>query len=126
MAALIASLDASLVALTVMTILVVGTVISWHRNGSSDFHLQQVLVDNTTGKISIEKVGYMTALAVGTWGFVALTLKNQMTEGYFTAFLGVFALARTAASGISVWKDKDAGPSISTTSSTTTSTKVAP
>lgn len=92
------------IALIVMTCLVVMVVWRWHLSDDS-FKLQQVLVDNVTGKIAIEKVGYMTALAFGTWGMVALIQQQKMTEGYFTAYLGVFALSRAASAGISALKD---------------------
>ena len=76
----------------------------WHRD-DNQFHLQQVLVDNTTGKIAIEKVAYMSALSVGSWGFVALIQSEKMNVEYFATYLGVFALSRAASSGISVFKD---------------------
>jgi len=98
------SIDPSTVALVVGTALVLAVVISWHRS-DDDFKLQQMLVDNVSGRVSIEKVGYTVALAIGSWGFIALTLGGKMTEGYFTAYLGVFALSRVAASGLTVYKD---------------------
>lgn len=103
-------LDGSVVALTIMSSLVVSVVWSWHSKKEFDFHLQQVLVDNVSGKISIEKVGYMTALAIATWGFVALILRNQMTEWFFTAYISVFVLGRSVSSGLSVWKEKGEAP----------------
>lgn len=106
--AFLRTLDASVVALTIIGALTICVVWSWHANKSNDFHLQQVLVDNVSGKISVEKVGYMTALAVSTWIMISLTLSKQMTEGYLAGFLGIFALSRAASSGLSVWKDKSA------------------
>lgn len=98
------SIDPSTAALVVGTVIVLAVVVSWHRS-SDEFRLQQMLVDNVSGMVSIEKVGYMTALAIGSWGFIALTLHDKMTEGYFTAYLGVFALSRVAASGLTVFKE---------------------
>lgn len=103
------SLDPSAVALVIGTAICIAIVASWHRS-SNDFHLQQMLVDNVSGKVSIEKVGYTLALAIGSWGFIALTLHDKMTEGYFTAYLGVFALSRVASSGLTVFKDTQQGP----------------
>lgn len=97
----------SLIALTVMAVLIIVVVWSWHRDKDSNFQLQQVIVDNTTNKISIEKVGYMTALAIGSWGFVALTLNDKLSEWYAMAYLGAFVIGRLGSSGISVWKDKN-------------------
>lgn len=98
------AIDPSTVALLVGTFISIAVVTSWHRS-NDNFHLQQMLVDNVSGKVSIEKVGYISALAIGSWGFVALTLHDKMTEGYFTAYLGVFALSRVASSGLTVFKD---------------------
>jgi len=103
------TVDPSTAALVVATALVVIVVAQWHRS-DDNFKLQQMLVDNVSGRVSIEKVGYVTALAIGSWGFIALTLHDKMTEGYFTAYLGVFALARVASSGLSVYKDSKADP----------------
>lgn len=100
------SLDAPLIVLIVMSCIIIGTVVSWHFNRTSSFQLQQVLIDNVTGKIAIEKVGYMTALAVSTWVMITLTIYGKMTEGYIAGYLAIFALSRAASSLTSVWKDK--------------------
>ena len=97
--------DPSIIVLVVMSAMVALVVWSWHRDRSASFNLQQVLIDSVTGKIAIEKVGYMTALAIATWGFVTMILRGHMTEWYFTAYLGVFALARLGSQGLAVWRD---------------------
>jgi hypothetical protein len=102
--------DPSLVFLVFLSVLTFSVVWSWHRNEDLDFQLQQILVDNTTGKIAIEKVGYMTALAIGTWGFVSMTLKGGMTEWYFTIYMSVFVAGRMVSQGIAVTKDIKTGP----------------
>ena len=99
------SYDPSIVVLAVMSLLIVSVVWAWHRDSSNDFHLQQVLVDNVSGKISIEKVGYMTALAIGTWGFVTLILHDKMTEWYAGLYLGAFVFGRLGSSWLSIKKD---------------------
>jgi hypothetical protein len=106
---LINGFDPSLVVLAVMSIIIVVTVISWHFNDSK-FHLQQLIVDNVSEKLSIEKTGYMTALAVATWIMITLTIYNKMTEGYLAGYLSIFALSRAASSLTSVWKDKAVEP----------------
>lgn len=103
--AFIRSLDPSLVVLIVMSALVICVVWSWHANKSNDFHLQQVLVDSVTGKIAIEKVGFMTVLALMSWGFVALILRDKMSEWYVGLFGGLFVLGRITSSGLSVLKE---------------------
>lgn len=91
--AILAGLDGAQVALIAMALIVVLTVISWHRN-KEGFDLSTCIVDTATGKVSPEKVGYMTALAVMTWGFCALILRNQMTEAYAGMYAGIFVLGR--------------------------------
>jgi hypothetical protein len=77
---------------------------SWHHDDKNNFDLQQVLVDNTTGKVAIEKVGFMTALAIGSFGFIALLFQEKMTEWYAGLYMGTFAVARLGSSWISIKK----------------------
>ena len=105
----VGNLDPINTSLIVMMTVIVILLFRWHTD-SSGFALQQVLVDGVTGRIAIEKVGYMMSLAIGSWGFAALIQTGKMTEGYFTAYLGVFALSRAVSSGISVVKDIKSSP----------------
>lgn len=92
--------------LFLVLLLAVGTSLlwRWHRS-DAPFDLQQLVVDNTSGKLSIEKVGYMTVLGITSWGMTGLFSTGKMTENYMTIYLSVFALARAASSGMSVLKD---------------------
>lgn len=103
--ALVAGMSPSLVVLSIMFVVVLCVVWSWHRDKTNDFHLQQILVDNVSNKISAEKVGYMTALALMSWGFVDYVIDKRLPEWYVYAFGGLFVLGRVASSGFSVWKD---------------------
>jgi len=98
------SLDPSLLALTIMSILVVATVISWHRN-KEGFDLSQCIVDSVTGRIAPEKVGYMTVLAIMSWGFIAHVLKNTLTEAYVLCYGSLFVAGRFGSQWLSVKKD---------------------
>ena len=98
-------MDPSLVILTVMASLVIAVVWSWHANKSLDFHLQQCLIDSVTGKIAIEKIGFMSVLALWCWGFVAQTLKGSLSEWYVGLGVGAFVLGRLGSSFLSVKKD---------------------
>jgi hypothetical protein len=103
------SMDPTLVALVVMTVLVVATVVSWHRN-KAGFDLTQVITDSTTGRVAVEKVGYMTALAISTWGFVALILHDKMTEAYAGLYMATFAAARFGSQWLATKKDIATAP----------------
>jgi len=96
--------DISNITLLVMSVIAVIVVASWHRS-KDGFQLQQMLVDSKTNKISIEKLGYITALFFGTWALVAQVQHNALTEEYFIGYLTVFAVTRVASMGISVKKD---------------------
>lgn len=97
------AVSVSFLCLTAALVLILA--FSWHKDKGIDFDLRQTVIDSATGKIAIEKVGYMTALCVSTWGFVALTLENHLSEWYFTAYISAFAAARIASQGLSVYKD---------------------
>jgi len=40
---------------------------------------------------SLHKISQVTALCISTWGFVTLTLHNQLTEYYFTGYMVVWS-----------------------------------
>lgn len=111
---LLKSLDPSSISLLVLTTMVVLVVWSWHRSDSG-FNLQQCLLDSVTGKISVEKIGYMSVLAVSLWGFVTLVQRDKLSDWYVGAIIGGFVLGRAVSSGLSVLKDiktppKDTAP----------------
>jgi polyferredoxin len=91
--ALLGKLDGAQIALICMVLIVILTVVSWHRN-KDGFDLSTCITDTVTGKVSPEKIGYMTVLAMMSWGFAALVLRNQMTEMYAGMYAGVFVLGR--------------------------------
>lgn len=76
----------------------------WHKS-DSPFDLQQLIVDNVSGKLSVEKFLLVGAFTVGTWIMVGLFNTGKMTENYFGLFLGLFTAARAVSSGITVVKD---------------------
>lgn len=53
--------------------------------------LRWLILDDVTAKPSIHKIGQGLALLVSTWGFVKLVLANNLTETYFTIYMGVWA-----------------------------------
>ena len=105
------SIDVAVLTLVIVFVLVLCVVWAWHRDPKSPIDLQQVLLDSATNKIAIEKVGYMTALAVSTWGFTTLMLRGQMTEWYFVGYGTLFVLGRA----VSTFKKGDASATPPTT-----------
>lgn len=101
---LLKTIDLSAIVLIVMSVTAILIVWSWHKDDTG-FSLQQALVDNVTGKLAIEKVGYMIALTVTTWIMIAIQLERKMTPELLMIYLSAFVAARLGAQGISVYKD---------------------
>jgi len=76
--------------------------IYWHVNKSVDFDLRQTVIDSQTGKISVEKFGFMTSLTASTWALVTLTLDGRLTEWFFAGYMAAFAVARWASQYLAV------------------------
>lgn len=57
------------------------------------------LLDKGTTEPSVNRVGQFTALVTSTWAFVAIVLRGQLSEWFFTAYM----LAWAAAQFGSVW-----------------------
>jgi hypothetical protein len=102
-------MNVSVAVLGLTMLLVLLLAFSWHRDAGVNFDLRQCVIDSTTGKISVEKVAFMSALTVSTWGFVTLILTEKMTEFYFAGYIGAFGAARFASQYLSVKKDANAG-----------------
>jgi hypothetical protein len=62
-----------------------------------------------TGKISAEKIAFMSMLAIYVWGFVAQTIYKSLSEWYVSAGLLTFAGARLGSQYLSLKKDSQAG-----------------
>lgn len=102
--ALLSHADPALTSLAFMVVIVIFVVASWHHS-KDGFDLSQCIVDSTTGRISPEKVGYMTALAIMTWAFVALVMHDKMTEWYATVYAGLFVMGRLGSQYLTTKKD---------------------
>lgn len=55
-----------------------------HRSRLLDFNLFDLITEN--GRVSKIAVSYMLVLGVTTWVIVWLTVRDKLTEGYFTAY----------------------------------------
>jgi hypothetical protein len=102
--AILAGIDTTVASLVIMVVIVIAVVASWHRN-KEGFDLSTCIVETATGKVSPEKVGYMTALAMMSWGFAALVLQGKLTEWYAGLFAGIFVMGRV---GLKYVDKKDA------------------
>lgn len=107
---LLASIDVPVVALVVMTVIILAVVVGWHER-KPGFDLSDSVVDTKTGKVSPEKLAYMTILCYMTWGFVSQILKGQLTEWFAGLYGGMFVLGRIGYKYVDAKKDnQDAKP----------------
>jgi len=53
--------------------------------------LRWLILDDTTQRPSLNKIGQGLALIVSTWGFLVLVERNLLTEFYFTGYMTVWA-----------------------------------
>ena len=63
----------------------------WHASPSSDFDLRYMLVDITTGKASLYKVGQLIALLASTWVLIRETHNDRLNEWLFGAYMVAWA-----------------------------------
>ena len=68
-------------------------ILRLHR-GKGPFSFDYVLIDETTNRPSLFKLGALVALVATTWGFFVLTTKGTLTEWYFGAYMAAWAGAR--------------------------------
>jgi hypothetical protein len=71
------------------------------------FDLRWLLVDTTTEKVSLFKLGQLVALAVSTWAIVVETRAGHLTEWLFLAYIGVWSGANVGNKIIGKMKDKE-------------------
>lgn len=66
------------------------------------------VISGDNGQPSIHKIGQLVALMLSTWMLVYLALHNQMTEGYFGTYMGIWAAAQAADKWLGRAVDKSA------------------
>jgi hypothetical protein len=78
------------------TAVIAAALVYWHLSKETDFDLRWVLVDTSTGKVSLYKVGQATALMVSTWVLVHETRAGTLSEWLFAAYMFVWTGANIA------------------------------
>ena len=76
------------------------------RSPDYQFNLEDLLLDQKTGKASLSKVGQFTALCTSTWGFCYLTVSGALTEAYMTVYMAAWAGTSLAHKWIDKKKDE--------------------
>lgn len=76
--------------LAVVLLIAVHVLIRLSKNHRSRIVLEDLLLGED-GTMSRSAFVLMASFVVTTWGMVFMWLNDKMTEGYFTAYLGVWA-----------------------------------
>lgn len=66
----------------------VTVLLLWHH-GDNKFDFRETLIEN--GKISLSRLGQLTALVISTEVIVYQTIKGQLTEWLFTGYIVTWA-----------------------------------
>jgi len=75
------------------------------RNDKSDFDFAEAFADDN-GKTSLGRIAYFVALACSSWAFIFLTIRDNLTEWYYTGYMASWVFGALG----SKWLDKkDAG-----------------
>lgn len=91
--------------LTCSGILAMITVVAILRPVSFRF-----LLDKDTTEPSLGRVGQFVALMVSTWGFIALTVADTLSEWYVTAYMLVWAGAQAASLALKIKGNQEHKP----------------
>lgn len=92
------SLDLMTLVLIVVIIVLIYLLYSAQKKPDK-FDLRDLIVEKETGRVSLSRFGQFVALLVSTWGFVALTLHDKLTEWYYASYMMIWA----AAEGFRKW-----------------------
>lgn len=85
--------------LIIATLVVLISAWLWQRDKHNKFDLLD-LISGEDGKLSLSKTGQFVALLVSTWGFVALTRAEKMSEWYFAGYMLAWAGANIASKAL--------------------------
>ena len=86
--------------LVLIVVILVLTYLLYRAQTKEDkFDLRDLIVEKETGRVSLSRFGQFVALLVSTWGFVALTLHDKLTEWYYASYMMIWA----AAEGFRKW-----------------------
>lgn len=72
------------------------------------------LISDDQKRPSLHKIGQLTALMVSTWAFVFEVLHNQMTDTFYTVYMGIWASVTV----LNKWADRHPGNYVTTESQT--------
>lgn len=89
------------VVLVLLVILAAILAFSATRDAKSEFNFAEAFVDDV-GKTSLGRIAYFVALACSTWAFIFLTIRDNLTEWYYTGYMAAWVFGALG----SKWLDK--------------------
>jgi hypothetical protein len=96
----VSTVDFTGVVLLVFLVVFIWMLYRLSKSESSKFFYDQLFVDKD-GVASTSKIAHLIVLTVSTWGFVHLTLKGELSEWYFLAYITIWVAQR----GFTKWVD---------------------
>lgn len=81
--------------LLIMVLAFAAVLVVWQRS-SDDFDLRTLIVDSSTGRVSLFKIGQFVALIVSTWALVHETRRGFLTEWMFGLYMIAWSGANIA------------------------------
>jgi hypothetical protein len=97
------SMDLVLIVMVLASIVILLKI----QKTKDNYDLRSV-ISGDNGQPSIHKIGQLVALMLSTWMLVYLAIHNQMTEGYFGTYMGIWAAAQAADKWLGRAVDKSA------------------
>jgi hypothetical protein len=73
---------------------------------ADSFDIRDLIVDDTTGKLSLSKLGQFVALVLSSWGLIYLIMHGTLTEIYFQGYMLTWAGANVVSNGLTAWANK--------------------
>jgi len=62
-----------------------------HLEKRNPFNLEDLVTNDITGKVSLNKFGQLVSLIVSSWGFLYLTVHGNLSETYFATYMACWA-----------------------------------
>jgi hypothetical protein len=63
----------------------------WHYKRDVRFDVKDIIVDTSTGKVSLYKIGQVVALIISTWIIVHETKSNRLSEWLFLSYMAIWS-----------------------------------
>jgi hypothetical protein len=63
----------------------------WHYKRDVRFDIKDIIVDTSTGKVSLYKIGQVVALIISTWIIIHETKNNRLSEWLFLSYMAIWS-----------------------------------